>query len=240
MLFFFESPAPKTGSWAQQSTIVVAYGNQIYCVHYIRMASSDLDNIYYHFSFNTYCGGAALQVCRPAGRTHTPTETLLQIPSQERESNGHKKVDSKSRARCSKLVCGFCLQINQKKVTIHLTFTSPFWKNYAHSLFLFTIMNVYNHQDLLILEIISTMPPSTCVKSRISTHVSLKIFMSPASQCPRKPTSLQEVNRKHLLFELSTLGRKVYVTIFSLKEEVKIQFKFYEYHDRDSWLSIHC
>lgn len=119
-------------------------------------------------------------------------------------------------------------------------FTSPFWKNYAHSLVLFTIMNVYNHQDLLILEIISTMPPSTCVKSRISTHVSLKIFMSPASQCPRKPTSLQEVNRKHLLFELSTLGRKVYVTIFSLKEEVKIQFKFYEYHDRDSWLSIHC
>ena len=249
MLFFFESPALKTGSWAQQSTTGVAYDNQIYCVHYIRMASNDLGNNYYHFSFNTYCGGAALQVCRPEGRMHTHTETLLQIPPQERESNGHKKVNSKSRARCRRwcvvsasMGCvGDTELCTDKSEESHypFNFTSPFWKIQAHNLFLYTIMNVSNHQDLLILEIVSTIPSSTWVKSRISTHVSLKIFMSSASQGPIKPTSLQ-VDKKHLLFELSTLVRKVYVTIFSWKEEVKIQFKFYEYHDRDSWLSIHC
>lgn len=193
------------------------------------------------------------QLCRFADRkeecTHTHTETLLQIPPQERESNGHKKVNSKSRARCRRwcvvsasMGCvGDTELCTDKSEESHypFNFTSPFWKIQAHNLFLFTIMNVSNHQDLLILQIVSTIPSSTWVKSRISTHVSLKIFMSSASQGPIKPTSLQ-VNKKHLLFELSTLVRKVYVTIFSLKEEVKIQFKFYEYHDRDSWLSIHC
>lgn len=46
VLFFFESPAPKTGSWAQQSTTVVVYDNQVYYVYYIKMAGNNLSNNY--------------------------------------------------------------------------------------------------------------------------------------------------------------------------------------------------
>lgn len=33
-----------------------------------------------------------------------------------------------------------------------VSFISPFWKNYAHNLFAFITMNVYNHQNRLVLE----------------------------------------------------------------------------------------
>ena len=78
MLFFFELPAPKTGSWAQQSTSVVVYDNQVYYVYYIKMASNDLSNNYSIIflsipTIEEQFRKLGLQIGRKKPNTHTHT-----------------------------------------------------------------------------------------------------------------------------------------------------------------------
>lgn len=73
MLFFFESPTPKTGCWAQQNTTAVLYDTKVYYVHYIRIASNNASSNESLFFFNIYCRGAEYGCRLAEARTHTHT-----------------------------------------------------------------------------------------------------------------------------------------------------------------------
>lgn len=157
MLFFFESPAPKTGSWAQQNTTVVAYDNQIYCVHYIRMSSNDLSNNYSLLFFFQYLLWRSSFVGLQTGRknTHTHRHSSYRFLLKKEKVMGTRRWTQRAGldvARwCVVSASMGCVSDTElctdKSEESHypFTFISPFWKNYTHNLFLLIIMNVYNH-----------------------------------------------------------------------------------------------